>query len=272
MTGATFSESRPIDGDVPRFFKALADETRLTIVRTLVVSDLTAGEIGDRLRAPQNAVSYHLKQLRQIGLLRDRPSSRDARDVYYSVDLERLRALYQAAGTSLNPMIPSGRGATSGPHDRRSPIRLLFLCTHNSARSQIAEALARALGGDGLDAFSAGSDVRDVHPLTRRLLTVWNVDVSRHVAKHLSYFEGQSFHHVITVCDRIREICPVFANDPEKVHWSLPDPVEITDPDEQWRAFQSTGDELRVRITSFLQRHGLAIASPIPHDRVQLGS
>src|SRR5215470_1160083 len=105
--------TRPADAapDVLDFFRVLADETRLVIVRLLALSDLKAGELGEQLRLPSNAVSYHLKQLRGVGLLQDRRSSADARDVYYRVDLDRLAQLYAGAGDMLYP----GLGA-SGKH------------------------------------------------------------------------------------------------------------------------------------------------------------
>src|SRR3712207_6505287 len=92
--------------DIVHFFRVLGDETRLAILRLLALSDLRAGEISAQLHAPQNAVSYHLKQFRSLGLLRDRRSSADARDIYYSVDQERLHALYAVAGDALHARIP----------------------------------------------------------------------------------------------------------------------------------------------------------------------
>lgn len=80
-----------LSADVAPFFKALADDTRLAIVRLLALTDMRAGEVAERLSLPQNAVSYHLGRLRELGLLRDRRGTHDARDVYYSLDGDRLR-------------------------------------------------------------------------------------------------------------------------------------------------------------------------------------
>ncbi len=88
---------------VREFLKSIADETRLDILRMLSITDLTAGEINARVDAPQNRVSYHLRRLRAAGLLRDRRSSQDARDVYYSVNLDRLQHLHAATGAALHP-------------------------------------------------------------------------------------------------------------------------------------------------------------------------
>ena len=101
--------------DVLQFFRALADDKRLSIVRLLALSDLRAGEIGAALSLASNAVSYHLKQLTELGLLQDRRSSSDARDVYYRVDLEHLDRLYTQAGDTLHPGLVTS--AQSGAED-----------------------------------------------------------------------------------------------------------------------------------------------------------
>ncbi len=238
--------------DVNLFFKALADDTRLDIVRLLVLTDLKAGEIVTQLHAPQNAVSYHLRQLRAFGLLRDRQSSFDARDVYYSVDLQRLQTLFFAAGDALHPGIaPGSHGATSSLAVAPR-LRVLFLCTHNSARSQMAEGIMRQLGGDQVEVASAGTAVRAVHPLAIQMLDEWGIDASQHTSKTLDQYRGQSFDYVITVCDRARESCPVFPGDPQRIHWSFPDPTLIEDPKQQLRAFRAIRAELATRIRYLL--------------------
>src|SRR5215470_15884808 len=89
--------------EIMQFFRILADETRLVVLRLLALSDLRAGEIGTALQLPSNAVSHHLKQLRSLGLLRDRRSSAAARAIYYRLDLARLERLYADAGDALHP-------------------------------------------------------------------------------------------------------------------------------------------------------------------------
>ena len=238
--------------EVTRFFRALADETRLAIVRLLMLNDLRAGEVVMQLNLPANGVSYHLKHLREVGLLRDRRSSMDARDIYYSIDLDRLHTLYRAAGESLHPgMAHTEKKATSELLDDR-PLRVLFLCTHNSARSQLAEGILRSLGRDQVEVFSAGTEPADVHPMAVVLLEEWGADTSSHSSKSMAQFRDETFDYVITVCDRARESCPTFPNDPQEIHWSLPDPICIKDEQERWRTFRQIRRELYTRLQYLL--------------------
>jgi len=239
--------------DVSRFFRLLADETRLVIVRLLALSDLRAGEIGEALRLPSNAVSYHLKQLRALGLLRDRHSSADARDVYYHLDVDRLQLLYAAAGDALYP----GLSATPGEQTEvgkavSRPLRVLFLCTHNSARSQMAEALLRQMGADQVEAFSAGSMPTDVHPDAVAMLRELGIDPTPLHAKPLEPFVGEPFDYIITVCDRVRDICPAFQGDPAQIHWSVADPAVVEGMERRRKAFRDVALELQTRIRYLL--------------------
>ena len=248
------SPSAPLQ-EVAHFFRALADQTRLAIVRLLVQSDLRAGEIVMRMQLPQNAISYHLRQLRTVGLLRDRRSSADARDIYYSIDLERMQSLYRHAGEVLRaaPLSDSRDGSVAPEATRH--IRILFLCTHNSARSQLAEALARRYGGPDVDAFSAGDTPTTIHPLTSALLAEWQIDPAGQASKSLDQFAGQSFDFVITVCDRVREHCPTFPGAATQLHWSIPDPTAVEGEEERWAAFRAVRHEVDVRVRHLLRQH-----------------
>ncbi len=250
MTSSTLTTS----ADVMQFFKLLADETRLAIVRLLTLTDLRAGELVDQLHQPQNAVSYHLKQLRSLGILRDRRSTEDARDVYYSVDLERLRVLYATVGDALHPGIAAQPQATEdAPPTLDRPLRILFLCTHNRARSQLAEGIARYLGGGQVDVYSAGDLPTEVHPLTLEMLQELGVDTSRHYAKHMDDFIGPHFDYVITICDYVRGNCPTFPGDPYRIHWSFDDPSTVDGGvEEQRAAFRRARRELMIRIRYLL--------------------
>jgi protein-tyrosine-phosphatase len=229
----------------------------------LVFSDLRAGEIGVALQLPANTLSYHLKRLRTAGVVRDRHSSGDARDVYYHLQIDRLGALYAAAGDSLHPglLAVSGDAPTEGAAVPSSvptgkalsrPLRVLFLCTHNSARSQIAEALLRQMGGAQVEVWSAGSAPTEVHPQAIATLQAMGGDASGLYAKSLEQFVGATFDYIITVCDRVRDICPTFPNDPAQAHWSIADPVVIEDPEERAKAFQQVAAELQIRIRYLL--------------------
>ena len=107
-----------------------------------------------------------------------------------------------------------------------TPIRLIFVCTGNSARSQMAEAILRREGGDAFEVVSAGVDPRGVHPLTVRVLAEAGIDISAARSKSVNDFVGQPFDYVVTVCDRARESCPYFPGGRETLHWGFDDPAE----------------------------------------------
>jgi ArsR family transcriptional regulator, arsenate/arsenite/antimonite-responsive transcriptional repressor / arsenate reductase (thioredoxin) len=133
------------------------------------------------------------------------------------------------------------------------PTRVLFLCTHNSARSQMAGGLLRKLGGDQVEVFSAGSEPTSIHPLAIKVMADAGVDLHQHETKHLNEFLGQDFDYIITVCDRVREVCPVFPGDPEQIHWSFPDPAAIEGSLQiQEKGFQDTASQLAIRINYLL--------------------
>jgi protein-tyrosine-phosphatase len=133
------------------------------------------------------------------------------------------------------------------------PIRVLFLCTHNSARSQIAEATLRQMGGADFEVYSAGTEVTRVHPLALRVLQEQGIEGDNLYSKSLRDFLGQRFDFVITVCDQANESCPVFPGDPQRIHWSLPDPsaVEGTE-EERLAAFRGVSMDLKRRLPLFI--------------------
>jgi protein-tyrosine-phosphatase len=136
--------------------------------------------------------------------------------------------------------------------ERTGPVRILFLCTHNSARSQIAEAIMRRQGGKRVEVFSAGSDPTIVHPDAVQVMTGWHIDSSRHRSKSLDEFRDQTFDYIITVCDKIRELCPVFPGDPRQIHWSFADPATVEDPAQRLHEFQMIASLLLTRIRLLL--------------------
>ena len=134
------------------------------------------------------------------------------------------------------------------------PIRVLFVCTGNSARSIMAEALLRRHGGDRFEVHSAGTDPRGVNPLTLRVLADAGIDASWARSKSVNEFLGQRFDYVITVCDRAAETCPVFPGDPERLHWSYEDPAQAPgDEAARQRAFDQTAKALLNRIRLWIR-------------------
>ena len=130
-----------------------------------------------------------------------------------------------------------------------TPRRVLFLCTHNSARSQMAEGLLRELGGGGFEAHSAGTEATHVRPLAIRAMQEIGIDIGAQRSKTLDEYAGQPFDLVVTVCDEAREACPYFPGAREQIHWSLPDPSKATGTEESRLAvFREVRDELRRRI------------------------
>jgi arsenate reductase len=127
--------------------------------------------------------------------------------------------------------------------------RVLFLCTHNSARSQMAEGLLRLLGGDRFEAFSAGTQATQVRPLAIRAMQELGVDISGQESKTLERYLDQPFDKVITVCDQANEACPVFFGARERLHWSFPDPSRSTGTkSQQLVVYRAVRDAIRVRI------------------------
>ena len=135
-----------------------------------------------------------------------------------------------------------------------APIRVLFVCTGNSARSQIAEATLGRIGGPDFEVHSAGTEPKGVNPYTLRVLEEAGIDWSGARSKSVDEFAGQAFDYVITVCDRARQICPVFPGSYNALHWGLEDPAEVEGSDaEKLAAFKRTYVELHQRLRPFVE-------------------
>jgi arsenate reductase len=128
--------------------------------------------------------------------------------------------------------------------------RVLFLCTGNSARSQMAEGILRHIAGDKYDVVSAGTSPKGLHPVTIEVMKESGIDVSTHTSKDMAQFVGQKFDYVITVCDRAKQQCPVFPG-AVPIHWGFEDPAEADLP-RQLEAFRRVRDEIRQRLRLFL--------------------
>ena len=237
------------------FLKLLAHQIRWRILLALSRSDYRVEELVKQIKQPHNLISYHLKQLRLQRLVSERRSTADGRDVYYSLNLDQFHQVYFETGQALHPAIsePIQQPKPQAEISPGSPIRVLFLCTHNSARSQMAESLLRELAHNRVEVFSAGSEPTSIHPLAIKVMLSRGIDLSQHRSKHLEEFLGQNFDYVITVCDKVREVCPMFPGDPEKTHWSFPDPVVIEgNLQKKEKAFEDTARELTIRIQYLL--------------------
>ena len=139
------------------------------------------------------------------------------------------------------------------------PLRVLFLCTGNAARSQMAEALVRQLSKGRIDAFSAGSAPQArLHPLAvRTLRDKYGIECGDLFPKPISRFLDQSFDYIITVCDRSAESCPAFPGDPERIHWSFEDPAAVEGDEAQRRAFEHVATGLGTRIRLWMALPGV---------------
>jgi protein-tyrosine-phosphatase len=236
----------------PEILGLLGDPLRWQLVGELGRSDRRVGELVELVGKPQNLVSYHLGELRHAGIVSARRSSADGRDVYYRADLLKCRDLLGEAGLSLHP----GLSLAPTPADDRAlrpRPRLLFLCTGNSARSQIAEALVEHRSAGSVEARSAGSHPKPLHPNAVRVMAERGIDIAGRPTKSLDRFVRQRFDRVITLCDKVREICPELPGSPLATHWSIADPAAAGDSDKaSYPAFTRAADEIENRVALLL--------------------
>lgn len=147
----------------------------------------------------------------------------------------------------------SGWEAEAEELRRLAPRHVLFLCVANSARSQMAEGIARALAPAGVTVSSAGSRPSRVNPLAVRALDEIGIDIRSHTSKSVESISAEGVDAVITLC--AEEVCPVFLGEAHRVHWGLPDPAGAGGPEEQrLQAFRDVRDELRRRLGAVFRR------------------
>jgi protein-tyrosine-phosphatase len=235
----------------PEILPLIADPHRWRLLSELARSDRRVGELTELLGEPQNLVSYHLGQLRGAGIVSSRRSSADRRDVYYRADLPACREQLGAAGVALHPGLALAHEppdpAVSGRLGRRR--RVLFLCTGNSARSQMAEALLEHRSDHAIEARSAGSRPKPLHPNAVRVVRDLGIDISGNTTKPLTRFARSRFDRVVTLCDKVREICPEFPGEPIAAHWSIADPATEGGTDEETLpAFRRVAEEVEWRV------------------------
>ncbi len=197
-------------------------------------------------------------------MVTERRSSADGRDVYYSLDLGHLQTLYLTSGRALHPALTAASVPSFLPHTA-VPRRFLFLCTHNSARSQLAEGILRSLVPADVVVQSAGSHPTAVHPLAIEAAQTLGLDISQQRSNHLSDLLNQPFDYVITVCDQVREVCPTFPATTQQIHWSLADPTAVSgSPTEQYQAFLTTAQHLQTRLQFLLTALAAQQTDPTP--------
>lgn len=231
------------------FLQLVADPQRWQLLSHLSESDRRVGELAGLTGEAQNLVSYHLRELRTAGVVTSRRSSADGRDTYYRLDLERYAALFAEAASALHPSVrlapvvpPPGAGR------QRKKLQVLFLCTGNSARSQMAEAFLADRLGDRVDVSSAGSHPKALHPLAVAALAERGINIAGNTTRHFDAFNKKRFDRIITLCDKVREVCPDFPGDPRYAHWSMPDPsLEGTT-----EAFARAAEEIDTRVTQLV--------------------
>jgi thioredoxin type arsenate reductase len=229
-----------------QLLKLLADDTRWRLINELRRSDRQAGELVAELQLSQNLVSYHLGLLREAGLVQIRRSDADARAVYYHLDVAAVQTGLQQIDADIQ--------LSGSPVDRsRLQATVVFLCTGNSARSQMAEGWLRHLSSSGVSVRSAGTQPRSLHPLAVQVMAEAGVDIGYQQAKGLETLAGVQPDVVVTVCDLAREQCPDWPHNPRQLHWSIPDPVRVHGTTEtQTQAFRAARDDLRDRVEGLL--------------------
>jgi protein-tyrosine-phosphatase/DNA-binding transcriptional ArsR family regulator len=241
----------------PTFIRLAAHPLRWRLLTELAASDYRVRDLVRQVEQPQNLVSYHLRLLRDGGLVTTTRSSFDGRDSYYHLDLDRCAVALTDGGTALHLALRRDSAPPMFPVDqpRSRPIAVLFVCTGNSARSPIAEALLCHHTAGRVIVASAGTQPKPhLHPNAIRVLRVaFGIDISGQHPQHLDALADRRFGHVITLCDRAREACPEFPQHPRRAHWSIPDPATVGDTDQaSYPAFQRTAADINTRIQHLL--------------------
>ncbi|WP_282780268.1 MULTISPECIES: ArsR family transcriptional regulator [unclassified Nocardia] len=230
---------------VPLLMRMASHPLRWALLTELAGSDRRVRELVTATGEPQNLVSYHLRLLRSAGLVTVRRSSFDGRDSYYHLDLDRCGTAFAAASAALHPALAPTVDAAGEPSGA-----VLFLCTGNSARSPMAEALLRRRGGGALEVASAGSHPKPaLHPNTVRVMRErYGIDLGGHGTMGLSAVADRHFDYVITLCDKVREV-PRDHGSAVSMHWSMPDPAAAgSTPQAEYAEFCRVAAELDTRI------------------------
>lgn len=248
---------------LPAFMRLASHPLRWRLLTELADSDYRVRELVTLVGEPQNLVSYHLRLLRDGGLVAASRSSFDGRDSYYHLNLNRCAEALAATGAALHAALRRESLPPMPPVDPRlSPrVGVLFVCTGNSARSPIAEALLRHRTGGQAEVASAGTRPKPrLHPNAVRVLRdEFDIDISGQRPQHLDTVTGRRFDRVVSLCDKAREACPDFLDHPRRVHWSIPDPATAGDTDQtMYPAFRQTATDIDTRIS-----HVVPVLAPL---------
>src|SRR5918997_3898291 len=169
----------------------------------------------------------------------------------------RRESCWARPRTACSPLPRSGAWSVAAAAEASDRARVLFLCTHNSARSQMAEGLLRALAGDHFEVYSAGTEATHVRPLAIRAMDEIGVDISGQESKTLERYLREPFDYVITVCDDANEACPFFPGAQSRLHWSIEDPSKVEgSEDERLEVFRRVRDGIKDRVQAELVNGG----------------
>lgn len=227
----------------PAFVRLAGHPLRWELLSVLGESDYRVRELAERVGQPQNLVSYHLRLLRDGGLVTATRSSFDGRDSYYHLDLDSCAGAIAETSAALHPALRTGQEMPR----RKRPVAVLFVCTGNSARSPIAEALLRHHAADRVRVTSAGTQARpQLHPSAIRVLADrFGLDVGGQEPRHLDTVAGRGFDHLITLCDRAREASREFPTGARRTHWSVAEPTSYPE-------FRRTAADIDVRVRQLI--------------------
>ncbi len=231
---------------VPQLMQMASHPVRWALLTELAAGDHRVRELAAAVNEPQNLVSYHLRLLRSAGLIDARRSNFDGRDTYYQLNLTRCAGAFADAAAALHPSLAAA--PTTQPAGS-----VLFLCTGNSARSPMAEALLRKKGGTRVRAASAGSHPKPaLHPNAVRIMRdMYGIDLRDSRPRPITAVARRRFDYVITLCDKVRE----YAHEhgvATAMHWSLPDPSAAGGERASYPEFRRVASELDNRIEFLL--------------------
>lgn len=239
------------DDELPAACVMLAHPIRWKLVRLLRYSDLRVHELCNMLDQPMNKVSYHLRLLRDAGLVIARQSDHDGRDNYYQLQADAVASSMAKIAAILQlPTLEIKPPALAMPEQSR-PLRILFLCTHNSARSQMAEGMLRSMLHGAAEVYSAGNTPTTINPHAYSTMKRRGIDITHHESTSVLNYQHEHFDIVVTVCDAAREQCPTFNEATLKLHWSVPDPSAYPESQKD-EAFERTAQMLQSRIRGLL--------------------